>query len=214
MQEPEEDFSKPDTGDECSFCAKHRDGVKKLIAGSSGLICNECIMQCLEIVTANPDNPTLCNFCGEHEGSAVNLLGSTLHICSSCAPDQVVSRQVSAEATLGLSMAEILRIDAYGTFNLGGLFEALDSKAWARRPNLFHFLAYLGTMIHKAQNEADAMEVEKRADRQRVVRELFDNLETLQEGLSKITVMKELVDTLRKEISEFALPNEIAKENK
>jgi ATP-dependent Clp protease ATP-binding subunit ClpX len=32
----------------CSFCNKHRDAVKALIAGDSAYICNECIHLCLE----------------------------------------------------------------------------------------------------------------------------------------------------------------------
>ena len=32
----------------CSFCNKHRDSVKALIAGDTAYICNECIHLCLE----------------------------------------------------------------------------------------------------------------------------------------------------------------------
>ena len=40
------------TGDEllCSFCGKSQDEVKKLIAGPSVYICDECIQLCNEIV--------------------------------------------------------------------------------------------------------------------------------------------------------------------
>lgn len=34
----------------CSFCGKHKDFVKVLIAGPSVYICNECIDLCVEIV--------------------------------------------------------------------------------------------------------------------------------------------------------------------
>jgi ATP-dependent Clp protease ATP-binding subunit ClpX len=27
----------------CSFCGKHQDEVKKLLAGANALICNECV---------------------------------------------------------------------------------------------------------------------------------------------------------------------------
>ena len=32
----------------CSFCNKHRDSVKALIAGDTAYICNECIHLCLQ----------------------------------------------------------------------------------------------------------------------------------------------------------------------
>ena len=34
----------------CSFCAKSRYEVKKLVAGPSVMICNECIELCNEII--------------------------------------------------------------------------------------------------------------------------------------------------------------------
>ena len=40
----------------CSFCNKHRDAVKALIAGDSAYICNECIHLCLEAL--GNDTPT------------------------------------------------------------------------------------------------------------------------------------------------------------
>ena len=41
----------------CSFCGKSQDEVKKLIAGPSVYICDECIDLCNEIVSE--DNPEL-----------------------------------------------------------------------------------------------------------------------------------------------------------
>ena len=38
----------------CSFCNKHRDSVKALIAGDSAYICNECIQLCLEALSETP----------------------------------------------------------------------------------------------------------------------------------------------------------------
>lgn len=40
----------------CSFCSKHRDEVKALIAGEKAYICNECIHLCLEALAS--DNQT------------------------------------------------------------------------------------------------------------------------------------------------------------
>ena len=36
----------------CSFCGKHQDGVKKLIAGPNVYICDECIQLCNEIIAS------------------------------------------------------------------------------------------------------------------------------------------------------------------
>ena len=40
----------------CSFCNKHRDEVKALIAGDKAYICNECIHLCLEALSDEKDN--------------------------------------------------------------------------------------------------------------------------------------------------------------
>ena len=34
----------------CSFCEKNQNEVKKLVAGSSGYICDECIVLCNEVI--------------------------------------------------------------------------------------------------------------------------------------------------------------------
>ena len=40
----------------CSFCDKHRDDVKSLIAGDKAYICNECIHLCLEAIEEDGKN--------------------------------------------------------------------------------------------------------------------------------------------------------------
>jgi len=42
----------------CSFCNKHRDAVKALIAGDTAYICNECIHLCLEALGKDETQPT------------------------------------------------------------------------------------------------------------------------------------------------------------
>ena len=37
----------------CSFCNKHRDEVKALIAGDKAYICNECIHLCLDALSSD-----------------------------------------------------------------------------------------------------------------------------------------------------------------
>ena len=40
----------------CSFCSKSQDEVRKIIAGPSVFICDECVMACLSImVYPNPE---------------------------------------------------------------------------------------------------------------------------------------------------------------
>lgn len=55
-----------DDGARCSFCSKSRDQVKKLIAGPTIYICNECVDVCNEIIAddvieskSDPSSPEL-----------------------------------------------------------------------------------------------------------------------------------------------------------
>lgn len=48
----------------CSFCNKHRDEVKALIAGDRAYICNECINLCLEALQSDSD---------QHKGKIADL---------------------------------------------------------------------------------------------------------------------------------------------
>ena len=41
---------KKDHGLKCSFCGKSQDAVRKLIAGPSVYICDECVQLCNEII--------------------------------------------------------------------------------------------------------------------------------------------------------------------
>ena len=34
----------------CSFCGKHQDQVRRLIAGPGAYICNECVQLCMSIL--------------------------------------------------------------------------------------------------------------------------------------------------------------------
>jgi ATP-dependent protease Clp ATPase subunit len=48
----------------CSFCGKSQHDVRKLIAGPTVLICNECVTMCMDIlreekISINPTNDTL-----------------------------------------------------------------------------------------------------------------------------------------------------------
>ncbi len=37
-------------GDQCSFCGKHKSEVKRLVAGPSVFICDECIAECSQLI--------------------------------------------------------------------------------------------------------------------------------------------------------------------
>jgi ATP-dependent Clp protease ATP-binding subunit ClpX len=41
----------------CSFCGKHQDDVKKLVAGAKAFICNECVAIADRIMKETPDDP-------------------------------------------------------------------------------------------------------------------------------------------------------------
>jgi ATP-dependent protease Clp ATPase subunit len=36
---------------ECSFCGKPQKAVLQMIAGAKGIICNECVEVCVEVIT-------------------------------------------------------------------------------------------------------------------------------------------------------------------
>ena len=42
----------------CSFCGKNQDAVRKLIAGPSVYICDECVQLCNEIILEEWDEQT------------------------------------------------------------------------------------------------------------------------------------------------------------
>ena len=46
----------------CSFCGKHQDRVKRLIAGPGAYICNECVHLCLNILDEGFDSGTKRTF--------------------------------------------------------------------------------------------------------------------------------------------------------
>ncbi len=45
----------------CSFCGKHQDEVVKLIAGTNGYICDECVTLCHDILSEEEGHDTLVN---------------------------------------------------------------------------------------------------------------------------------------------------------
>jgi len=41
-------------GDQCSFCGKDKSEVKRLVAGPSVFICDECIAECSQLLSSDP----------------------------------------------------------------------------------------------------------------------------------------------------------------
>ncbi len=41
----------------CSFCGKHQDQVRRLVAGPGVFICDQCIALCSEIINEPPPSP-------------------------------------------------------------------------------------------------------------------------------------------------------------
>jgi ATP-dependent Clp protease ATP-binding subunit ClpX len=42
----------------CSFCGKKQSEVKKLVAGPTVYICNECVLLCVDVIAADVDDET------------------------------------------------------------------------------------------------------------------------------------------------------------
>jgi ATP-dependent protease Clp ATPase subunit len=59
----------------CSFCAKPRDGVRKLVAGPAVFICNECVDLCHEIMDESPEDSS-----AEPRDSEGHAAGWTVHL--------------------------------------------------------------------------------------------------------------------------------------
>src|SRR5665647_1592027 len=73
----------------CSFCGKAQKEVKKLIAGPTVYICDECIGLCNDIIAEeieNRDGASLtCSFCGKAQKEVKKLIaGPTVYICDEC----------------------------------------------------------------------------------------------------------------------------------
>lgn len=83
--------------DSCSFCSKSRDEVRKLVAGPSVHICDECVELCRSILAEEgPDEATpasnvpteenrLCGICmEERESDELIFLPHAAYMCASC----------------------------------------------------------------------------------------------------------------------------------
>jgi hypothetical protein len=92
----------------CSFCGKHQREVRKLIAGPTVYICDECIKLCNQILgeeakraeaapepkpapsqgegsAKRSDLMLCCSFCGKHQREVRKLIaGPTVYICDEC----------------------------------------------------------------------------------------------------------------------------------
>jgi hypothetical protein len=88
----------------CTFCGKSPREVRKLIAGPTVYICDECIWKCNHIIAQEATNPAvesrnhlekkerakttvtlLCSFCGKGQQEVRKLIaGPTVYICDEC----------------------------------------------------------------------------------------------------------------------------------
>ncbi len=81
----------------CSFCGKHKSEVRKLIAGPSTFICDECVEHCNDILDEElqgkdhrkrPRNfgpAPECSFCGKHGNMIWRIVaGRDACICEKC----------------------------------------------------------------------------------------------------------------------------------
>ena len=98
----------------CSFCGKHQKQIKKLIAGPSVYICNECIDRVHAVLAAtgkttstpiatigqvsDADRAERCSFCGKrrHQVAAMASTGYA-EICNECIElcDEIISEELA-----------------------------------------------------------------------------------------------------------------------
>jgi hypothetical protein len=145
----------------CSFCGKHQHEVRKLIAGPTVYICDECVKLCNEIIAgeakraepapeqpappkgegiAKTDNLLCCSFCGKSQREVKNLIaGPTVYICDECIGlcNDIIAEEIELE-TQAASVRSVLPAGAR-TF-LGaildrgsGRIETLSEHSSARR---------------------------------------------------------------------------------
>ncbi len=85
----------------CSFCGKSQHEVKKLIAGPSVFICDECVDLCNDIIVEEVQSALSLASVGSQDGLTAGL-PSPKEICASL--DQYVIGQVQAKKTLAVAV--------------------------------------------------------------------------------------------------------------
>ena len=118
----------------CSFCGKSEHEVRKLIAGPTVYICNDCIKRCNEIIAeeANRPEPTpetkpapsrrdtrssrllCCSFCGKTRREVRKLIaGPTVYICDECIGlcNDIIVEEIDLENIAG-ALSSVLPGDA------------------------------------------------------------------------------------------------------
>ena len=109
----------------CSFCGKHQREVRKLIAGPTVYICDECIKLCNQIIAeeakreeppeqpappkaerrAKKRNQTLCcSFCGKSQREVKKLIaGPNVYICDECIGlcNDIIAEEIDLEEISG-----------------------------------------------------------------------------------------------------------------
>src|SRR5690349_17446377 len=81
----------------CSFCGKSQHEVRKLIAGPSVYVCDECIMLCNEIIHEGVNSTNK-----ESVGDVLPKLPTPMEICKTL--DEYVVGQAYAKKTLSVAV--------------------------------------------------------------------------------------------------------------
>jgi len=153
----------------CSFCGKSQHEVRKLIAGPTVYICDQCIKLCNDILgedakraksapeqkaappraegTAETPNQTLCcSFCGKSQRKVKNLIaGPSTYICDECIGlcNDIIAEEIEREdvtARLRSSLPEAARV----------LIGAVLGRGSSAAERIFRFTRERESQIHRA----------------------------------------------------------------
>ncbi len=101
----------------CSFCGKGQREVRKLIAGPSVYICDECVRLTFDILAKGESPPSQCSFCHDNRQKLRKLVVAArgyTYICDECvvAAAKIAAGEYATDLERTLRLAQ--RPDANG----------------------------------------------------------------------------------------------------
>ena len=68
----------------CSFCGKSQHEVRKLIAGPTVFICDECVELCMDIIKEENKSSLIISIHNSTHSSHINTVGPAISFLTSC----------------------------------------------------------------------------------------------------------------------------------